>query len=118
MNSFRIYFESILNILGVDHPQDEGVLEKKGCKVRFIIFKPLDLEAYPYILWISKGTHLHPPPPSTKIPAQFCKEILSVLSRINDPTLTTSKYILNLFRIHSKSTYRWSFKARCFTSVL
>jgi hypothetical protein len=33
---------------------------------------------------------------------QYCTEIFSILRRINDPTLTTGKYILDILRMNSK----------------
>jgi hypothetical protein len=102
INLFLIYFKSILILLGIDHPQGQGSIKKATCQVKFEIFKPLDQEAYPYLIWVSTGIHTHPPPPPIKIPIQYCTEIFSILRRINNPTLTTGKCIRNAFKIYSK----------------
>jgi hypothetical protein len=91
-NIFRINLEYINNLLGRDHPQGQGQIQQRPCKVVFNIFRPINLQETPYIIWVSSGLHSHPPPPPSRTPDQYLKEILQVIQRIQDPSLTLSKY--------------------------
>jgi hypothetical protein len=84
------------SIIGVDHEQGQGQMKVIPCDVQFNQFIPIDLGSTPYIIWVSHGKHSHPPPPPTKTPEQYLNEILGIIRRINDPSLTLSmKCILN-----------------------
>jgi hypothetical protein len=108
VNCGIIYSKYILNLLlidslGVDHPQGQGQMERHPCKVQFILFSPLDLNITPYLIWISIGEHTHPPPPSTRTPIMYAKDITNIIRRIHSPELTTGIYfesILNLLIIY------------------
>ena len=99
-------YEYILNVLGVDHYQGQGKLVKADCGVKFIRIVPVDRALYPYIIWVSVGTHTHPPPAINKTPKDIRQGLLDIIQRINDPCLTRSrliKYITRVLLIHSDS---------------
>ncbi|KAF1811308.1 hypothetical protein P152DRAFT_68557 [Eremomyces bilateralis CBS 781.70] len=73
---------------GVDHTQGQGKLVSLPCQVLFTVFQPLDMDRTPYLVWVSSGTHSHPPPPPTRTPQQYLEQILQVIQRINNPSLT------------------------------
>jgi hypothetical protein len=73
----------------VDHPQGQGHILTQPCQVTFTVFVPKNLDETPNIVWVSHGCHSHPPPPPTKSPQQYLDEILGIIRRINDPSLTT-----------------------------
>lgn len=93
---FSKHFESLLNVLGINHSQGQGIMVKRDCPVRFYVFEPQDIDSSPFLLWISIGIHKHVPPPPAKMPTKYCQDILSILRRIDDPTLTTGGYIRNI----------------------
>lgn len=71
-------------------------MESIKCKVLFTVYKPKDLENMPYLIWVSHGVHTHIVPPPTKTPDKYLDEILGVVRRINDPSLSSG----NIFQIH------------------
>jgi hypothetical protein len=46
------------------------------------------------MIFLSTGTHSHPPPPPNKPPAQLVQELTQVVRRMRDPNLTLG---MNLF---------------------
>jgi len=54
---------------------------------------PADLNACPFYIFTSFGTHLHPPPPPTKAPEDIMSGILKVIQDMREPSLTLSKYL-------------------------
>jgi hypothetical protein len=95
-NVLRSYSKYILNNLGVDHPQGQGDIVILPCNVEFIAYLSIERNETPYFIWVSRGTHQHPPPPPTKTPEQYCNEIIKLVERINDPTITTGKKYYNI----------------------
>lgn len=87
----------LIIIPGVDHPQGQGQIWIQSCEVIFNVFVPKDMDITPYIIWISHGRHSHPPPPPTRSPQQYVTEILSILRRINDPSLTTGTILFTSY---------------------
>jgi hypothetical protein len=81
-----------LNALGIDHYQGQGELIRAVCNVKFIRIIPSDLAMYPYIIWVSIGTHTHPPPAVNKTPKDIRQGLLDIIQRINDPCLTRSMF--------------------------
>ncbi|OCK82760.1 hypothetical protein K432DRAFT_211221 [Lepidopterella palustris CBS 459.81] len=61
---------------GVDHERGQGRMNIIPCAVQFNQFIPTDLSSTPYIIWVSHGQHMHPPPPPTKPPDQYLTEIM------------------------------------------
>jgi hypothetical protein len=88
-----MYYECINNILGIDHYQGPGKMEKISCSVRYIRITPSDLDNYPYIIWVGIGKHTHPPPAITKTPNDIRKQLYELITRIYEPALTRSKLI-------------------------
>ncbi len=88
----------------VDHPQGNGRLVQRQCGVAFDIIIPCDLQDTPYYLFTSHGVHIHPPPPPHKTPEAVTKEIVALIQRMNDPSLTTGKllwyYVLDALVTH------------------
>jgi hypothetical protein len=82
------------NLLGIDHPQGQGKLEKMSCQVIFNIFRPVDLQSTPFIIWVSTGRHTHPPPPPSRSPRQYLNEILKVIQQMRDQDLISSTLFL------------------------
>jgi hypothetical protein len=72
----------------VSHPQGEGKLQQVVCNVQFNILIPLDLDQNPFFIFHSIGTHSHAPPPPTKTPETLAGEIVDLIRRSNDPSLT------------------------------
>ena len=89
-------YEYILNQTGVDHYQGQGELIRVTCGVKFFRIVPADMALYPYIIWVSIGTHTHPPPAINKTPRDIRQGLLDIVQRINDPSLTRSElaYVL------------------------
>lgn len=85
-----MYSEYINNILGVDHYQGQGKIEKMPCSVKYIRIIPSDLDNYPYIIWVGIGKHAHPPPAITKTPNEIRKQLYDLVRRIYEPGLTRS----------------------------
>ena len=54
---------------------------------------PVDISKCPYILFTSRGVHKHPPPPPTKPPERILQGIKQIIQQMQDPTLTTGKYL-------------------------
>lgn len=61
-----------------------------NCQVSFRILIPLDLDQCPYAIFLSTGTHCHPPPPPSKAPEVIIDEILDLIKRMQNPELTLS----------------------------
>ncbi|KFY25698.1 hypothetical protein V491_01634, partial [Pseudogymnoascus sp. VKM F-3775] len=80
---------------GVDHFQGCGKLIHQNCNVQFRLFRPYDLIDCPYIIWTSHGVHCHPPPPPSRTPQQLVNSLLTVIKKINDPSLTTRTLLKN-----------------------
>ncbi|KAF2809704.1 uncharacterized protein BDZ99DRAFT_387971, partial [Mytilinidion resinicola] len=72
-----------------------GRLLQATCNVVFNIFVPKDRTECEYILFTSHGTHTHPPPPGRRTPQELIAGLMSVISRINDPALTTNGLLKN-----------------------
>jgi hypothetical protein len=66
-----------------------GSLIILGCKVSFDVLIPVDLQECPFILFLSRGTHTHPPPPPNKLPQEILGEILDMIKRRQSPDLST-----------------------------
>lgn len=96
LNVLLSYSKQILNILGVDHPQGQGSIVVLPCNVEFTVYLSIERNETPYFIWVSRGTHQHPPPPPTKTPEQYCNEIMKMIEKINEPALTTSKKYPNI----------------------
>ena len=64
------------------------------CNVIFTALVPVDIEQCPYILFTSQGVHIHPPPPPSKAPERILQGVKQIIKEIQDPTLTTGKYIV------------------------
>ncbi|KAF1970941.1 hypothetical protein BU23DRAFT_570211 [Bimuria novae-zelandiae CBS 107.79] len=94
----------------VDHPQGKGKLVRVLCGVTFNIIIPFDLQECPYYLFTSHGIHSHPPPPPTKTPEALTQEIVALIRRANDPSLTVATFLKSSFldefcQKHNKSTF-------------
>lgn len=72
------------------------------CHVLFDYFEPENLRETPFIIWVSRGTHTHPPPPPSKIPDVHRRSLVALLGVIKDPTLTFRKYLLYILLIVAK----------------
>ncbi|EYE94136.1 uncharacterized protein EURHEDRAFT_458234, partial [Aspergillus ruber CBS 135680] len=74
-----------------------GVIEQKTSRrptcVSFRVLIPLDLDECPYAIFLSTGTHSHPPPPPTKPPQIILDEILDLMKRMRNPDLTLSTFL-------------------------
>jgi hypothetical protein len=70
--------------------QGAGKLTLKPCNVIFnaVIPRESERETTPYMIFLSTGTHLHPPPPPNMPPKQLVEELNSVISRMRNPHLT------------------------------
>jgi len=73
----------------IDHPQGKEQLMHQDCGVTFDIIIPNNLVATPYYLFTSLGEHIHPPPPPHKTPTELKDEIVRLVKRMQDPSLTT-----------------------------
>lgn len=62
-----------------------------ACEVIFYFFIPVDTEKKLVLLTLY-GRHTHPPSPPSKAPTIVLKEITELISKINNPGLTRSKY--------------------------
>ncbi|OAF57839.1 hypothetical protein VC83_05497 [Pseudogymnoascus destructans] len=80
---------------GVEHIQGRGKLIHTNCNVQFRLFQPYNLIDCPYIIWTSHGVHCHPPPPPSRTPQQLVDSLLTVIKKINDPSLTTRTLLKN-----------------------
>jgi hypothetical protein len=65
-------------------------MEKMPCTVRYMQIVPVDLDNYPYIIWVGIGQHKHPPPAITKTPNEIRKQLCNLIERIYEPGLTRS----------------------------
>src|SRR5690242_1657098 len=61
---------------------------RASCKVQFNIIIPVYVNECPYYTFTSEGVHTHPPPPLSRTPEALSKEIVSLIHRINDPSMT------------------------------
>jgi hypothetical protein len=83
----------------------------KPCEVTFHILIPQSLEQIPYILLLSYGKHIHPPPPPNVTPKAIADGLIQLLERMQDPTLTLgmfrmrSERLSNLFRTYSNCVF-------------
>lgn len=65
--------------LGIVHPQGQGKLVHHGCDVKFHWLIPQDLKQCPYLVFISYGTHTHPPPPPEKLPKDIVNDLWKLI---------------------------------------
>lgn len=77
----------------VDHAQGKGQLISLKCDVEINILIPINLQATPYFIFCSHGVHKHPPPPPTRTPESIQLELVQLVRKINDPSLTTAKLL-------------------------
>ncbi|KAJ6093027.1 hypothetical protein N7486_008316 [Penicillium sp. IBT 16267x] len=47
----------------------------------------------PFIAYISKGTHTHPPPPTCKTPREIKQRLEALITNMDLPTLTVAKFL-------------------------
>lgn len=88
-----VSFENLTKVLGIDHIQGPGRLQKQKhqCPVQFEVIEPLSLQETPYLLLVARGEHTHLPPPIHQVPQAIKGQIVDLFIRINDPNLTLSK---------------------------
>lgn len=74
-------------------------MHKLDCNVKFYKWEPLDLDACPYIVLVTKGVHTHPPPPSHSIPESIKGQLRKIieLSNENLEDVTPRKLITGKF---------------------
>lgn len=68
-------------------------IESMGCNVVFTAYVPHDLDLCPYVIWVSRGTHIHPPPPFNSAPQAIIKDLCQTIQRIGPSGLTPGKYL-------------------------
>lgn len=78
---------------GVDHPQGEGNMIHQECPVQVTWIVPYNLKETPYVLLTCVGTHNHPLTPPNKLVKNIAIEIYELITRINDPLLTSGTYV-------------------------
>lgn len=72
----------------------QGSIQKKlGCPVKFWHYVPKNLEECPYIIIMSRYTHNHPPPPSSKIPTAIQNNLKNIIAKENILDLTARRLI-------------------------
>jgi hypothetical protein len=76
---------------------DGGSIIHKPCQVKFYCITPKDLEKCPYIVIISKGIHIHPPPPPVKIPINLVEDLQSIMNEEDILNLTARKFLTSKF---------------------
>jgi hypothetical protein len=70
--------------------QEAGDLVHQSCKVVFDAIIPVyeERQTTPYMIFISTGTHSHPPPPPNIPPERLVQELKDIISRLKNPDLT------------------------------
>ncbi|KAG6172214.1 hypothetical protein E4U27_007003 [Claviceps purpurea] len=76
-----------------DHLYAIRQMEHQGCGVTFNYLVPDDLEAHPWVVLSSHGTHTHAPPPPNILPSQWAEFATAVLSKIDDSNITANKFL-------------------------
>jgi hypothetical protein len=67
------------------------MIKSGACAARFTKLVPKALDRFPFIIWITFGTHNHPPPAMKKTPKAVYNELFDLIKKINDPGLTRSQ---------------------------
>ncbi|KAL2059279.1 hypothetical protein ABVK25_000571 [Lepraria finkii] len=80
---------------GVDHLAGPGELFHQSCEVEFDIYIPKDTLDCHYYIFSSRGTHTHPPAPPNRLPLRLWMSLLELIGKINDPALTTARFLQN-----------------------
>ncbi|KAF2463371.1 uncharacterized protein BDR25DRAFT_245849, partial [Lindgomyces ingoldianus] len=65
--------------------------------VKFDIIIPVYVNQCPYYTFTSHGVHMHPPPPPTRTPEALTQEIISLVRRVNDPSMTVESFLKSPF---------------------
>ncbi|KAF1978953.1 hypothetical protein BU23DRAFT_191377 [Bimuria novae-zelandiae CBS 107.79] len=81
----------------VNHPQGKGKLLKVGCGVQYDIIIPIYVSQSLHYIFTSHGIHTHPPPPPTRTPEALTQDIVSLIRRVNDPSMTVASFLKSPF---------------------
>jgi len=77
----------------------------------------LDLHRNPYIIFVSKGIHTHPPPPPVKTPQQIANDITEIIKATSTINLTAGKYKSYLNHIQTNLNYRTISSKPCLANI-
>ncbi|CAB4481003.1 hypothetical protein RhiirA1_475338 [Rhizophagus irregularis] len=69
---------------------EEGKIIKKGCNVIFYKLIPYDLEKTPYVILVSKGIHIHPPPPLGRTPQEVTYKLKVMIETAHEDLIDIS----------------------------
>jgi hypothetical protein len=78
----------------VNHPQGKGKLVRMECGVQFDIIIPVHVTPGAQYIFTSHGIHTHPPPPPTRTPEALTQDIVSLIRRVKDPSMTVGMNLL------------------------
>ncbi|KAJ9364238.1 hypothetical protein DTO280E4_2001 [Paecilomyces variotii] len=65
------------------------------CDVQFLYITPKDYQQVPFVLFVSFGTHRHPPPPTAKVPRDIWNDITKIIQKTDTRGLTVGRFIRN-----------------------
>lgn len=80
--------------LGILHSHGQGKLVHQDCDVKFHWLIPQDLKNCPYLVFISYGTHTHPPPPPDKLPKDIVNDLTKLIMDCRLESFQLRKYFL------------------------
>jgi hypothetical protein len=87
----RIYTAYANIIIDRSHPQGLGKLSLSRCHVKFDIYIPLNWNRFPFVLFCTRGSHAHFPPPPTKLPDTIADEVIEAIKQHDLSKLSTRK---------------------------
>ncbi|KAF2714917.1 hypothetical protein K504DRAFT_486708 [Pleomassaria siparia CBS 279.74] len=101
----------------VNHLQGPGQLVHQACEAEFDILIPCNLEETPYYLFTSHGVHTHPPLSPHNTPAELREEVIKLIYRMHDPSLTAAKFLCGPFLEELCRKHRTSHFAELYTML-
>ncbi|SMR41490.1 unnamed protein product [Zymoseptoria tritici ST99CH_1E4] len=70
-----------------------GAMKQSGCIVTFYKIVPIDFAKMPYVIWLSVGEHVHPPPPPVRPVQSYSAELQKLIRYTLNDTLTPTRFL-------------------------
>ncbi|OJD12483.1 hypothetical protein ACJ73_09344, partial [Blastomyces percursus] len=74
-----------------------GRLIRSKCSAKFDFYIPQTWDRFPYLLLVTRGEHVHFPPPPTKLPSEIAVEVRSLINQSSLLDLTPRRFLLSPF---------------------